>query len=148
MLCYSVVEVLPIALIIKICDSLSLNKQRDMLVFVNSFSAVFYGSLNVSFSKFDLWKFESELILFLTLFHDFEGQNIDSALRVYIFMVHVYVPGLSLKRNFKILNYLLNATKSNVYWTVHHCNRWRMKDQLDVTCYFISLLMCSTCFGH
>ena len=23
-----------------------------------------------------------------------------------------------------------------------------MKDQLDVTCYFISLLMCSTCFGH
>jgi hypothetical protein len=34
-----------------------------------------------------------------------------------------------------------------VYWTVHHCNSWRMKDQLDVTCYFISL-MCSTCFGH
>ena len=28
------------------------------------------------------------------------------------------------------------------------CNSWRMKDQLDVTCYFISLLMCSTCFGH
>jgi len=25
---------------------------------------------------------------------------------------------------------------------------WRMKDQLDVTCYFISLLMSSTCFGH
>jgi len=24
----------------------------------------------------------------------------------------------------------------------------RMKLQLDVTCYFISLLMCSTCFGH
>jgi len=23
-----------------------------------------------------------------------------------------------------------------------------MKDQLDVTCYFISLLMFSTCFGH
>jgi len=23
-----------------------------------------------------------------------------------------------------------------------------MKDQLDDTCYFISLLMCSTCFGH
>ena len=38
--------------------------------------------------------------------------------------------------------------ESNVYWTVHHCNSWRMKDQLDVTCYFISLLMCSTCFRH
>ena len=25
---------------------------------------------------------------------------------------------------------------------------WGMKDQLDVTCYFISLLMCSICFGH
>jgi len=25
---------------------------------------------------------------------------------------------------------------------------WRIKDHLDVTCYFISLLMCSTCFGH
>ena len=25
---------------------------------------------------------------------------------------------------------------------------WRIKDQLDVTCYFISLLMCSICFGH
>jgi len=25
---------------------------------------------------------------------------------------------------------------------------WRIKDQLDVTFYFISLLMCSTCFGH
>jgi len=27
-------------------------------------------------------------------------------------------------------------------------NSWRIKDQLDVTCNFISLLMCSTCFGH
>ena len=36
----------------------------------------------------------------------------------------------------------------NVYWTAHHCNSWRMKDQLDVTCYFISLLMCSTFFGQ
>ena len=25
---------------------------------------------------------------------------------------------------------------------------WRIKVQLDVTCYFIALLMCSTCFGH
>jgi len=38
--------------------------------------------------------------------------------------------------------------ESYVYWTVHHCDSWRIKDQLDVTCYFISRLMCSTCFGH
>jgi len=31
---------------------------------------------------------------------------------------------------------------------VHHCDSWRIKDQLDVTCYFIPLLMCSACFGH
>ena len=41
-----------------------------------------------------------------------------------------------------------HISSSNVYWTVHHCNSWRMKDQLDVTCYFISLIMRSTCFGH
>ena len=29
-----------------------------------------------------------------------------------------------------------------------YSSSWRMKDQLDVTCYFISFLMCSTCFGH
>ena len=38
--------------------------------------------------------------------------------------------------------------KLHVYWNVHHCNSWRMKNQLDVTCYFISLIMRSTCFGH
>ena len=27
-------------------------------------------------------------------------------------------------------------------------NGWGKKNQLDVTCYFISLIMCSTCFGH
>ena len=43
---------------------------------------------------------------------------------------------------------LEHSDRSNVYWTVHHCDSWRMKDQIDVTCNFISLLMCSTCFGH
>jgi len=42
-----------------------------MLVFVNSFSAVFYSNLNESFSKFDLRKFESDLILFLAFFYEF-----------------------------------------------------------------------------
>jgi len=30
---------------------------------------------------------------------------------------------------------------------VNHCDIWRIKDQINVTCYFISL-MCSTYFGH
>ena len=45
--------------------------------------------------------------------------------------------------NMKIKCYLLQL----VYWTVHHCDSLRIKEQLDVTCYFISLLMCSICFG-
>jgi len=56
-----------------------------------------------------------------------------------------------LGRNFSSLAHCFgkdNNLQSNVYWTVHHCNSWRMKDQLDVTCYFISRLICSTCFGH
>jgi len=36
---------------------------------------------------------------------------------------------------------------SYVYWTVHHCDSWRIKGQLDVTCYFISLV-CSTDFNR
>ena len=31
---------------------------------------------------------------------------------------------------------------------MHHRDSWRIKDQLDVTCYFIPLLICSTCFGQ
>ena len=34
------------------------------------------------------------------------------------------------------------------YWTVHHCDNWRIKNQTDATCYFIVLLKGSTCFGH
>ena len=39
-------------------------------------------------------------------------------------------------------------SKCYVYWTVHHCDSWRIRDQLDVTTYFISLLVFSTCFEH
>ena len=35
-----------------------------------------------------------------------------------------------------------------VYWTVHHCDSSRTKDQLGVTCYFVSLLICATCFRY
>jgi len=41
------------------------------------------------------------------------------------------------------LIWLINPSKM---WEVQI--DWRIKDQLDATCYFISLLMCSTCFGH
>ena len=42
-----------------------------------------------------------------------------------------------------------NAISTYVFGTVHHCDSLRIRDQLDVTSYcFISLLLCSTCFGH
>ena len=47
---------------------------------------------------------------------------------------------------FFIYNLIQLWCESYVYWTVHHCVNWRIKDQLDVTCYFISLLMCSAWF--
>ena len=45
----------------------------------------------------------------------------------------------------EVLNYyILGLYKQNLkLWDIR-----RMKDQLDVTCYFISLIMRSTCFGH
>ena len=35
------------------------------------------------------------------------------------------------------------SVRSNVYWTVHHCNSWRMKNQLDITCYILFHLLCT-----
>jgi len=35
-----------------------------------------------------------------------------------------------------------------VYWTLHHCDNRRIKNQLDITYNFIVLLIGSTCFGH
>ena len=43
---------------------------------------------------------------------------------------------------------LNNTPEPDVYWTLHHCDSWRIKNQLDATCYFILLLIDSTCFGH
>ena len=67
---------------------------------------------------------------------------LSSPVLCYIFL------NILLANNLSLCSCLNLRDKSNVYWTVHHCNSWRMKDQLDVTCYFISLLMCSTSFGH
>ena len=36
--------------------------------------------------------------------------------------------------------------KSYAYWTVHHCDIWIKVDQLDDTCFIMSIY-CSTCFG-
>ena len=63
-----------------------------------------------------------------------------------IFLVLIFAsvwvnPRVKLIKNF-------SCSESYVYWTVLHWNSWRIKDQLDVTCYLISLLMYSTCFGH
>ena len=42
----------------------------------------------------------------------------------------------SLLHCWETINTGLDSNVSNVYWTVHHCNSWGIKNQLDVTCYF------------
>ena len=37
---------------------------------------------------------------------------------------------------------------TDVYWTMHLRDNWRIKHRLDATCYFIVLLIGSTCIGH
>jgi len=67
------------------------------------------------------------------------------------FLVSSWWPSLGLYLQLCIIPapyFCKTGRKSNVYWTVHHCNSWQMKNQLDITCYFISLIMRSTCFGH
>ena len=39
-------------------------------------------------------------------------------------------------------------TDSNVYWTVHHCNSWGIKNQLDVTCCLYFTYICSTFWAN
>ena len=54
-------------------------------------------------------------------------------------------------RFIKISNRILLIHKGiifYVYRTVHHCDNWRIKTQLDATCYFIVRLIGSTCFEH
>ena len=43
---------------------------------------------------------------------------------------------------------LIRLNSPVVCWTVHHCDNWRIKNQLDATYYFIVLLIGSTCFRH
>jgi len=43
---------------------------------------------------------------------------------------------------FSVRNLVVNWNNNLFYVS------WRIKDQLDVSCYFLSLFMCSTCFGY
>ena len=59
-------------------------------------------------------------------------------------------PGRGKKKRY--LNFIIFSldlvNESDVYWTVHHCDNWRIKNQLDVTYYFTVLIIGLTCFGH
>ena len=47
-----------------------------------------------------------------------------------------------------LLVFYCHRVSTQLQFTNISINSWRMKDQLHITCYFISLIMCSTCFGH
>ena len=71
-----------------------------------------------------------------------------TAVAVYLCALHGYPNNDRVLPYTTLTGFYNPDEKPNVYWTVHHCNSWGMKNQLDVTCYFISLIMRSTCFGH
>jgi len=48
----------------------------------------------------------------------------------------------------EILHHFIVSANLKNYWTVFHCDNWRIKNQSDDTCYFIVFLIGSTCFGH
>jgi len=60
----------------------------------------------------------------------------------YYFIRFVFVRGMNYCGEY------FQLLKFYVYWTLHHCDNWRIKDQLGDTCYFISLLVCSTCWFY
>ena len=47
-----------------------------------------------------------------------------------------------------LLQFANECSGSDVYWTVHHCDNWRIINQIDVAYYFFVLLIGSTRFGH
>ena len=55
---------------------------------------------------------------------------------------------LQVQLNIYIPPLLDSSVQFDICWTVHHCDNWRIKNQIDVTYYFILLLIGSTCFGH
>ena len=52
------------------------------------------------------------------------------------------------KRCLTLLEQNFMKSESNVYWTVHHCNSWGIKNQLDVTCYlYFTYYLLNMCFN-
>ena len=102
------------------------------------------------------WTKETATVFLLHL--ALTSENMEKNQKIFVFQQHLmkliclgsplFIPFIYNAQLWRHSSSMLNKLYFNVYWTVHHCNSWRMKDQLDVTCYFISLLMCSTCFGH
>ena len=68
------------------------------------------------------------------------------------YILHSHRSGARLKKNMwsciPIHKYKVIYSSGTKKMQTGVMNSWRIKDHLDVTCYFISLLMCSTCFRH
>ena len=97
------------------------------------------SSLYRSYNRSPIWIITHHIYLLCTLLHILQTALLNCWYLTFIFILFYY----------SILNF---NQKLCDFWTVewlrHIIIIWRMKDQFDVTCYFISLIMCSTCFGH
>jgi len=75
--------------------------------------------------------------------------SITTRIQHYLFFyVHINVYKAYWSWAFRLSRWKVTGLDADIYWTVHHCDNWRIKNQLDATYYFIVLLIGSTCFGH
>ena len=72
----------------------------------------------------------------------------EKSLLYYCVYMHYEIVDRRLKRPYRLHLVFGVSISFYVRWTVHHCDNWKIKNQLDATYYFIVLLVGSTCFGH
>jgi len=65
-----------------------------------------------------------------------------------VFMENQVLWDVSPRRLVNTSGYDVSEEFASIFMVKQWKDCWRIKDQLDVTCYFISLLMCWTYFGH
>jgi len=64
--------------------------------------------------------------------------NVKNRSFILTYLTKLHVP-MVLRENY----FFLDVFELYAYWTVHHCDSWRIKDQLDVTCSFLFHFWCA-----
>jgi len=95
------------------------DRRTDMTKLKVAFRNFANASKNGLFSTVDEWGYSKQ-------------RNLTSTWEIIASLVRLYVNPAMLEL-FQFTNTKDEWIKSNVYWTVHHCNSWGIRNQLDVT---------------